>query len=717
MQNVTLTDQSVVDQVNRTYQMKNYLRHTLFVICTFAMVNTYSQTETPFDKKLFKDKKEGFKEAQDQMDAGDKLFFDPMFPHPQAAVIHYLKANDFNPNSSDLNFKIALCYKMFDKYKMKKYAEHAWKLKPSVDVRASLILAEAYHIEGDWKTAIQYYNIFISKATTGELAELKAEATKSILECRNGEILEKTPARVWIDNVGPMINSKYPDYAPVISADEAIMVFTARRPDHEDLAADGAHFEDLYQSNRVDGSWQQFTNMGDPLNKRGQHDATIGISPDGSVLFLYINRKGNGGDIYTSVRQGGVWTKPQPLGKNINTPHHEPDASLSFDGNRLYFTSNKPGGTGSHDIYYADWDDGKNRWGEAINIGTTLNTPYAERSVFIHPDGETMYFSSQGHNSMGGFDIFYSKLVNGVWQEPVNMGPPLNTPDDDIQLVVAGNGRYGYYSSYREGGLGEKDIYVITFLGAAKIPITSNEDNLIASIAKPIKEKSHEPQLVAEGANMAILTGVIRDEKTKQPLKASIVLVDNNANKVIAEFESDDQSGKYLVSLPGGANYGIAVKKEGYLFHSENFVIPDAAGFKKYEKDADLKKVAIGQSIILRNIFFDLDKYNLRPESVNELERLQKLLVENPTMKIEISGHTDTRGTTQHNEELSRNRAHAVVNYLVEHGISASRLEFAGYGETQTIIPDSDIYKLKSKNAREELHQQNRRTEFKILSM
>jgi len=318
---------------------------------------------------------------------------------------------------------------------------------------------------------------------------------------------------------------------------------------------------------------------------------------------------------------------------------------------------------------------------------------------------------------MGGYDLFYTKLVDGKWTTPVNLGPPLNTPDDDVQLVVAGNGRFGYCSSYRSGGYGEKDIYVITFLGPEKLPVLSNEDNLIASIAKPIKEKLEEPQLVSEGSNMAILTGIIRDEKTKQPLKAQIVLVDNEANKVIAEFNSDAVTGKYLVSLPGGSNYGIAIRKDGYLFHSENFVIPDESGFRQYNKDADLKKVEVGQTIILRNIFFDLDKYTLRPESVNELERLIKLLQENPTMKIEISGHTDTRGSAEHNQELSYNRAKAVVDYLIAHGIDAGRLTYAGYGETKTIISDEAIAKMKSSTEKEEAHQQNRRTEFKILSM
>ncbi|MBK9192862.1 MAG: OmpA family protein [Crocinitomicaceae bacterium] len=598
---------------------------------------------------------------------------------------------------------------------MKQYFEKAYNLKPTVSPDILFYLGWCYHLDGNWTKAMEYYNMFAGKATAPELAPLKTEAFKKIQECKNGQALESQKARVWIDNIGDEINSQYPDYAPVISTDEALMIFTTRRPDTEEMAF-GGYFEDLYVSRRENGVWSKAVPIGKPVNVKGQHDATIGLSPDGHTLYVYNDDRGNG-DIYESIDEDGAWSQPELMEKTINTDAHEPDASLTFDGKRLYFTSDKPGGTGGHDIYYSDWNDEKQKWGEAINVGTVLNTPYDERSVFIHPDGETMYFASKGHNTMGGYDLFYSKLVDGKWTTPVNLGPPLNTPDDDVQLVVAGNGRFGYCSSYRSGGYGEKDIYVITFLGPEKLPVLSNEDNLIASIAKPIKEKLEEPQLVSEGSNMAILTGIIRDEKTKQPLKAQIVLVDNEANKVIAEFNSDAVTGKYLVSLPGGSNYGIAIRKDGYLFHSENFVIPDESGFRQYNKDADLKKVEVGQTIILRNIFFDLDKYTLRPESVNELERLIKLLQENPTMKIEISGHTDTRGSAEHNQELSYNRAKAVVDYLIAHGIDAGRLTYAGYGETKTIVSDEAIAKMKSTTEKEEAHQQNRRTEFKILSM
>jgi outer membrane protein OmpA-like peptidoglycan-associated protein len=691
------------------------MKKILFLlILTFAFNLSFGQ-DVPFDKKIFKEQKSEFKEAMDKIDAGDEF----MMGYPadyRSAVAQYLKANVFNPKSADLNYKIGICYYYFDKFKMKQHFETAYKLKPTVSADINFYLGVSYHLEGRWKDAIEQYNIFGTRAT-GNLIDMKILATRKVQECKNGQQLESKKARVWIDNLGRSINSKYPDYAPVISTDEAIMIFTARRPDQEEISPFGGYFEDLYESKRTAGEWSNAKNLGKPVNVKGQHDATIGLSPDGHTLFVYNDDKG-AGDILISTDENGVWSKPERLGKNINTKdYHEPDASLSFDGKILYFTSNKPGGFGGHDIYYSNWDEESQSWGEAFNMGDVLNTTYEERSIFIHPDGETIYFASDGHNTMGGYDLFYSKLVDGKWQTPVNFGPPLNTPDDDVQLVVAGNGRYGYYSSYKSDSYGEKDIYLITFLGPEKLPILSNEDNLIASIAKPIKEKFIEPEVVIEGSNMAILTGVIRDEKTKKPLRAQIVLIDNEENKVIAEFNSDAITGKYLVSLPGGKNYGIAVKKDGYLFHSENFVIPNESGFRQYEKDVDLKKVEIGQTIVLRNIFFDLDKHSLRPESVNELDRLVKLMNENPTMKIELSGHTDTRGSAEHNRVLSENRAKAVVEYLIDHGISKDRLKSAGYGETQTINSDELISKEKSKTKREELHQENRRTEFKILSL
>jgi outer membrane protein OmpA-like peptidoglycan-associated protein len=372
--------------------------------------------------------------------------------------------------------------------------------------------------------------------------------------------------------------------------------------------------------------------------------------------------------------------------------------SLSYDAKRLYFISDREGNMGAGDIYYSD-KDAKGDWGTAMNAGPDLNTNYGEEGVFIHPDGKTIYFSSKGHGTMGGYDIFKSTFENGKWAVPQNLGYPINGPDDDVFFVISGSGNHGYFASSKQGGYGDKDIYKITFLGPEKPPVVMNEDNLLASVAAPVSEFKAE-KIVSSGPKMTILKGVISDDKTKIPLEATIELIDNSLNEVIATFKSNSITGKYLVSLPSGKNYGIAVKKDGYLFHSENFDLKNSEVF------VALKQIDIGQSIVLKNIFFDFDKATIRIESAGELDRLIKLLTENPTLKIELGSHTDSKGSDDYNQKLSQSRSQSVVTYLIGKGIATDRLVAKGYGETVAVATnDTDAGR-----------QENRRTEFKILS-
>ena len=283
-------------------------------------------------------------------------------------------------------------------------------------------------------------------------------------------------------------------------------------------------------------------------------------------------------------------------------------------------------------------------------------------------------------------------------------------------FVINASGRRGYYSSFKEDGHGEKDIYMITFLGPEKPAQLSSEDNLLASIAQPVSEKVVEKQVDALTKRITILKGVISDAKTLKPLEASLELIDIDENKTLATFESNKTTGKYLVSLPSGKNYGLIVRKESYLFHSENFNIPETAAYQEVEKNIGLKKIEVGSIIILKNIFYDYNKSTLRDASKNELDRLTKLLTENPTIKIELSAHTDSRGGNAYNKKLSEERAQSCVDYLVKKGISSDRLEFKGYGETHLIKSEADIAKLKFKEDKEAAHQENRRTEFKIIA-
>lgn len=707
--------------------MKLLLSTLLLVACSLT-ATAQKQKNVPFDKKAFpRDQKKEVKEAIKQIEEGDDWFSGSNnkygLPQPKKALTFYLKAQEFNPNNDKLNLKIGLCYlKSLNKSKSLSYLEKAYEINPLVDPDIEYHIGRAHQYNYNWKKAIKSFENWRKTLSPADDIEKMRVADKALKECRTGERLMNDPERVWIDNLGEMINTEYPEYSPYISADEGIIIFTSRRPDTRGGGIDeqdNKYFEDIYisEKNKETGKWEKAVNMGSKINRK-THDAPAGVSPDGQKLFVYYGDKGTG-DIYESNLEEGEWQKPEELGKNINTKdYRESGAALSFDGKYLYFISGKPGGLGERDIYRSKWDEEEEEWGEATNLGPTINTPYDEVGVFFHPDGKTMFYASEGHESMGGYDIFYSVMdENGVWGKPVNIGYPINTPDDDVFFVLSASGRHGYYSSFSEKGFGEMDLYRITFLGPEKEPQLSGEDNLIASLENPVKQVLTEPTVEVKESNVAILTGIVRDAKTMDALKSSIELIDNEENTVIAEFSSDGKTGKYLVSLPAGKNYGIAVKADGYLFHSENFDIPKASGYKQYNLDIDMKKVEVGQSIVLKNIFFDYNKYSLRSASKNELERLTKLMEDNPSLVIEISGHTDTRGNDNYNQKLSENRARSVVNYLIENGVSKDRLVYKGYGEEQTLISDAEIAKMKNAQSREDAHQMNRRTEFKILKM
>lgn len=682
--------------------MKNIFTFLAIIFSTAAFAQNVE-----FTKENFKDNKDGLKEAKNNIEAGDKLFEQGSIYYKQA-IDPYLKANTFNPNNALLNFKLGKCY-LYSNYKLKSipYLEKAIQLNPNADPQLHYVMAKAYHLDMQWDKAISEYKAFqATLKDVEEFKELLQDVNKRIEECLTGKELVKKPLRVFLDNVGPEINSQYPDYGPVISADESVMLFTSRRPTTTGGGIDpgiNEPFEDIYISSKVNGKWSPAQNMGKPINTE-DHDANSGLSADGQKFLIYIGK--NNGDLYEAELKGDAWSKPEAMNKNINTKYHESSACYSPDGKSVYFVSDKPeDGLGDRDIYVSTKDE-KGKWGKPVNLGPTINTQYGEEGVFLHPDGKTMYFSSQGHKTMGGYDIFKSTFANGKWSEPVNLGYPVNTPDDDVFFVVSASGRHGYYASFNANGYGEKDIYMITFLGLEKPMVMNNEDNLLASQTAPVKEIVIAPIVQIKEAQLTILKGVITDDLTKKPLEATIEIIDNLKNEVIATFLSNSSTGKYLVSLPAGRNYGIAVKKENYLFHSENFDIPNTAAYQEVVKDVALKNIAVGSKIILKNIFFDFDKATLRPESTNELERLTKLLNDVPTLKIEISGHTDSKGADAYNKTLSNNRAKAVVDYLIGKGIAADRLTSAGYGEEQPIAT----------NDTDEGRQLNRRTEFKILS-
>jgi outer membrane protein OmpA-like peptidoglycan-associated protein len=717
--------------------MKNSFTRSAILVASLAFfsVKVSAQTNTEFDEKNFTDRK-AYKEANRHFERGNDLFRDAQASQQaqldyfvdhnhylpnginelggaggelfKMALDEYVQANTFNPNSAICNFRMAVCYYNISAQKMMglAYAEKAQKLNPNVDPMLQYFLGRLYHLSAQWDKAITAYKAYLQPLNMdpSKNREKIADMNRKIQECINGKEFEKNPQRVFIDNVGNTINTADPEYTPIITADESVMMFTSRRSTSTggNKDPDGQYFEDLYQSTYANGKWGTPVNLGKPVNSE-DHDATAGISPDGQKLYVY--RPTHGGDLYECELKGDKWTEPDRMNKNINSDGHESSVSLSFDGKKLYFISDKEGGMGNRDIWISSMD-AKGKWGPSTNMGNPINTMYGEEVVFVHPDGKTIYFSSQGHNTMGGYDIFKSEFKDGKWSEPENLGWPINGPDDDVFFVISANGKHGYYASSKKDGYGEKDIYKITFLGPEKPLALSNEDNLLAGVAQPVKSVEALKKVEIPTAAVTLLKGTVTDKATTLPLGAQIEIVDNSIGQVIATFPANSATGKYLVSLPSGKNYGIAVKKDGYLFHSENFDIPASGGYQEITKDVQLEKIAVGSTIVLRNVFFDYNKSTLKPESSTELDRLVKILQENPSIRIELSGHTDNVGTEEYNQKLSENRAKSCVDYLVSKGIAADRLEYKGYGEMRPI----------DTNETDAGRANNRRTEFKILS-
>ncbi|MDQ3047922.1 MAG: hypothetical protein M3R27_10270, partial [Bacteroidota bacterium] len=340
-------------------------------------------------------------------------------------------------------------------------------------VIAFKLLGDAYHLNNEFDKAIVAYENYIAAAGNKNSSKAVIEMAKRKIEmCKVGKVLMANPVKLKIQNLGSSVNSAYADYSPVISADQQTLFFTSRRPETTggQKDSDGNNMEDIYKSDKTSTGWAKASNIGTRINTEW-HEATVGASPDGQMILIYKDDMGDG-NIYSTILDGDVWSSPIKLNDNINTKHWEPSAFISADGNTLYFTSDKPDGFGGRDLYTSK-KTSEGDWGKAVNMGANINTKYDEDSPFIHHNGRALSFSSSGHNTMGGFDIFTSLLSeDGSWSEPVNAGSPINTSDDDIFYVMSPDNLNAYLSSYREGGFGEKDNYLVTFLDRKGTPLT-----------------------------------------------------------------------------------------------------------------------------------------------------------------------------------------------------------------------------------------------------
>lgn len=566
---------------------------------------------------------------------------------------------------------------------------------------AHALLGDIYHKMRDYKNAVEQYgkaisinpelsHIFYLRAGEDEVSlghyedgkkhlekllsypdnspQIIARGKKSLADCDFSIEAMKHPVPFKPVNMGPAINTADDEYLPVATADESELIFTRKINNNEDF----------YKSVKVNGVWQPATYLSSNINTPEYNEGAESITQDGKYLFFTgCNRPDGLGrcDIYVSSKKGNDWSKPFDLAPPINTPGWESQPSISSDGRTLYFVSNRKGGYGSYDIWKSTLTD--KGWGQPENLGPNINTAFDEQSPFIHPDDSTLYFCSNGWPGLGGMDLFVSRLgKDGKWGKPVNLGYPINTPGDENGLTTTAQGNYAFYSSNNLGGYGGFDIY--TF----ELP-----ENL-------------RPHLVT------YVKGTVLDAKTKQPLESAVEIIDLEKNQPAYQDYSDENDGTFLATLTSGKNYGLNISKTGYLFYSQHFSLVGQEPKKPFLITVMLQPIEVGSKVILNNIFFDTNKFDLKPESLAELQKLVDFLSLNPSLKIEISGHTDNHGNDQLNQTLSENRAKAVYQYLIQNGIDASRLQYKGYGKTQPI----------ASNDTEEGRSQNRRTEFKIIA-
>ncbi|PZR38710.1 MAG: hypothetical protein DI538_08970 [Azospira oryzae] len=472
------------------------------------------------------------------------------------------------------------------------------------------------------------------------------------------------------------VNSNYPDYMPALNPKGSKLYFTSKRLGgiKEEASTEKEGDEDVYVIEKVNGQWGAPQLLPEPINS-GNHEGAACFSADGQLMvYTACGRDGGIGscDLYISTLEGNDWTKPVNLGNVVNSAEWDSQPTISYDGNRIIFTSSRPGGYGSEDLYMTERNI-FGEWGPPMNLGGMVNTPFSDSSPFLSQDGKTLYFASLGHPGYGDSDVFKTVFENGKWSTPLNMGRPLNTAGKDSYFTIGGSGEVGFIAS--DGANQQLDLFEVA------IP----------------EEMRPKPTVVVEGT--------VTNAKTKAVVGAYVMVEDLNTSELIAVSKSNSATGKYLVVLPAGKTYSVSANKEGFFFHSERFDVPATSTYQEIRKDIELKPIEKGAKVVLNNIFFETGKATLSPQSRVELEKAIDLMKVNPSMVIEVGGHTDNVGDDAMNMKLSHERSKSVREYLVNGGIAATRIQAKGYGESNPI----------ASNDNDEGRKSNRRTEFIIL--
>ncbi len=548
-------------------------------------------------------------------------------------------------------------------------------------------LGNCYYLIGDYENAeatLQHYLTHEPRQI-----ELEDRAKKYSIDCAFAKTALKNPVPFVPKNLGININSPFYEYFPSITADGKTLIFTRNSRTGSGNGNPFDSEEDFYMSRFNIGEWSMASPVSG-LNSKSNEGAPS-IAANGQFIFFaacpdingkYLeDKKGFGScDIFYAQKIGDKWSKPINVGPPVSTGNWESQPSFSSDGKTLYFVRGKMTREGikQQDIYWSEiGEDGKFK--TPIRLDNNINTPDREEAVYIHPDNQTLYFTSDGRPGMGDLDIYFSRRqADGTWGKAENIGFPINTFNTESGLLVSPDGKKAYFTSDRKEGLGGLDIYEFD------LPET----------AKP------KPITYAKGKAF--------NAKTKAPLDAYFELIDLNTGKIMITSYADQTTGEFLLTLNAASNYALNASKKGYLFYSDNFSLKDKnTSFEKpFELKVPLMPIDTGNSVVLKNVFFENNQFELKAESKIELNKLAAFLKSNPTVKIELGGHTDNVGDKKANKLLSENRAKAVLNYLMkESKIDAARLSFKGYAETKPL----------AKNDTEDNKALNRRTEFKIV--
>jgi hypothetical protein len=504
--------------------------------------------------------------AQNKRDIQEEAYY--QLENREFGKAYYLFDKLYNkePKNFDYKYRLALCCLSYPEKKAR-----AVDLFEEIQTKNRLkdidfFLGKAYHLNYRFDEAVQFMQRYIDthKETKPKDVEwpLVEEAKLLIKNSANGKNMNNMKIKADIRNIGGPVNTEEEEYVPVITTDESVMIYTYRGKNsvggivNDKLEPDaefGYYHEDVYLTSRSGGDslWKSSEGL-KSINTKG-HDAAIAISPDGQTLFTFTSTQRDSGDIYVSKLTGSEFTPPVRLNKNINTSSWEGSCSISADGRYLYFASERKGGLGGRDIWVSEFTDGD--WGKPKNLGDKINTPYDDDAPFIHPDGITLFFSSKGHSSIGGYDIMFSIKKDNEWLEPKNMGIPLNTTEDDCYYVINSSGTRGYFSSNRggTGGKGKNDIYVV------------------------------EPGILGDKPIVAMLKGTVYGDD--KPIETKIEVVKNPSSVTLGPYYSNKESGKYLMAVSPGASYRIKIVAEGYETLEEDLDVETLNKYVELKKD------------------------------------------------------------------------------------------------------------------------------------